>query len=330
MIAGPFPFQFLRQRFDLRKRFAQRSGGFIELRLAEFAVGAGYGLEALDGLAGDVLVGRASLLVALGGRGAGDGVEVRTGLLATGPFADAETGEVRGDAEGRGEEEEENGGERHEADSPGRVRQNLTPWRVWRRVKAAHLTRRFSGPAGSVAAAEREVFGERCSRLPRPGPPRRGKRASLRRSSGVRRSLRRQRRRTRGGLLGAGDVLRKVASWCIIVVHAPTRVKCEDSGSRCRGPTQRREPGAHALFCSASEAASDFLPLVWRAVNGFAALSGRDAGRRPALRAVRFPRCGPPAHAGSVRWSLPAHRRRRWRGRRRRGRSSRRDDGRRS
>ena len=100
MVLGPLLLQLPGETLELGERFAQRSRGLGELRLPEFTIGAGYGVEPFDGLSGGVFVGLPGLLAALGNRGAGDVLEIEVGLPAPGALPGPQTGDVGGGAEG--------------------------------------------------------------------------------------------------------------------------------------------------------------------------------------------------------------------------------------
>ena len=107
VVAGTLLVEFAREFPHLLELVPKGFRRRVEIRLAELALGLGGLLETLDGLVGGLVVGRAGLLVALLGGGAGDRLDLGTGVFAAEAFSLAEPDEVEDGADEAGDEKRE-------------------------------------------------------------------------------------------------------------------------------------------------------------------------------------------------------------------------------
>ncbi len=127
VVAGALLLEVAGEPLDVLERLPQGFGGAGEAFPLEFAVRAGSCLQRLEGLAGGPLVRLAGLLVALVGGRAGDGVEVRAGLVPAEALAPAQTGEPEGRGDQGGREHRQEGGRQHGVSMAGRCARTRHP-----------------------------------------------------------------------------------------------------------------------------------------------------------------------------------------------------------
>ena len=122
VIRGPLVLQFPGKFRHAAERLADRGRRLRELFLTELAVGADGGLQVLHGLTGGVFVGLPRLLIAFGGGGVGDVLDVGARLVAAEPLAGPEADEVEDGGDQSGPEEcEEEHRDSHDGHCRGRI-----------------------------------------------------------------------------------------------------------------------------------------------------------------------------------------------------------------